>query len=206
MVYSIKGSSIPVPWSHLFSKLKHAFVLRGLNYMGWHICDIRSFAFRKWSRWLLAFCWIVGLGLGVLTFRHTGEYTVATMYLRKWDQVSIISLFSCALLPFLFSAFAVYLHRPGLLLIICLVRAFLYGYVLLSVCSAFSGAGWLLRWLLLFTDSCTAALFFGYSWRHIHDTFGYFAAGFGFCTAAVAMIVGVDYKFILPFLRQLLSR
>lgn len=166
---------------------------------------IDSLTFRKYSRWLLAFSWLLGLGAGGLCFRYAGDSAVSVMLLAPEAQLSIVSLFLCTLLPFLFSAFAVYLRRPRLLILICFCRAFLYAYVLCALFSAFPASGWLLRWLLLFTDSCAAALLFGFCLHHISGYYGFSATGFGLCTVCIGLAAGLDYAVISPFLRQLLS-
>lgn len=174
--------------------------------MMWCLLGIDSFTLRKYGRLFLAFSWVLGLGFGGLVFRSGGETAVSLMRLALYEQVSIVSLFFSALLPFLFSAFAVYLHCPWLLMVICFFRAFLYSYFLCSLFAAFGSAGWLLRWLLLFTDSCTAALLYGYAQGHITGNSEFSTGRFGFFTVCVGFLTGVDYKIILPMLGQLLSR
>ena len=174
--------------------------------MMWSMRNFDSFTLRKSGRWFLAFSWVLGLGFGGLVFRSCGETAVSLMRLALYEQVSIVGLLLSSLLPFLFSAFAVYLHCPGLLLVICFFRAFLYSYFLCSLFGAFGPSGWLLRWLFLFTDSCAAALLYGYAQGHITGYSGFSPGRFALFSLCVGLLTGVDYKIILPILGQLLSR
>ena len=58
-------------------------------------------------------------------------------------QPSIFGLLTSVLLPFLFSAFAVYISVPKFLCVVSFLKAFLLAYVSSAVNAAFDGAGWL---------------------------------------------------------------
>ena len=172
--------------------------------MAWFLHPIESFTFRRHPRWYLAFSWLLGLGAGGLVFCYAGEI-VSLMPLAAAGQPSIVSLFLCTSLPFLLCAFVLYLGKPGFLLPVCFFRALFYAYVLSGVFCSFEGAGWLIRWLLLFTPTFSCVLLYGYAGRHISGLFGISVWGILGCLLWVAVLVLLDYRFVSPLLRQLLS-
>jgi hypothetical protein len=160
--------------------------------------------FRKLRIFLLAMFWVCGLEFGDFVFRFTGSNLVSQMPLAAMRQPSIFGLLTSAFIPFLFSAFAVYISAPGLLFVIAFVKAMLFGLVSAAVCAAFGSAGWLVRVLLLFTDLCSVVFLYGYWLRHITG-FRHFSAGsFAGYLLLVTGIVLADFYYISPLLQRCL--
>ena len=166
---------------------------------------IESFTFRRHPRGFLAFSWLLGLGVGGLVFRYAGESIASMMLLAAAGQLSIVSLFLCTSLPFLLCATLVHMDKPGLLLPVCFCRAFLYAYALCGVFAAFDGFGWLVRWLLLFSATFGSALLYAFAQRHISGLRSVSLGELAFWEICLAVLAAVDYFYISPFLRQLLS-
>ena len=164
-----------------------------------------SGTFRKCAPGVLALSWVLGLGFGGLVFRYAGSHLVSRMPLAAMSQPSIPGLLTSSLLPFLFSAFAVYFSVPRLLYGICFCKAFLLGYVTCGVFRAFGEAGWLVRWLFLFTDLWCAALLYHYCRRHISGLRG--VSFHSLCMYGSLLILAalVDRQFISPLLQRCLS-
>jgi len=164
-----------------------------------------SSPFRKSECYFLAFAWVMGLVSGSFVFRYSGSDLVSQMPLAANSQPSIFGLLTSCLLPFLFSAFAVYIRATRLLCGICFMKAFLVSYVSWGVLYAFSGCGWLVRGLLLFTDIWGTVLLYHYCHRHISGLRSFSAGVLGLYASALVLVSGVDQGFISPLLRRLLS-
>lgn len=167
--------------------------------------SIHSFAVRRKQRVFLAFSWFLGLGAGGVIFRLSGEHISSLMPLAAASQLSIVSLFLWISLPFLLTAYAVYVSKPCILPVICFFRAFLYGYMLCGVFYAFGDSGWLIRWLLLFTDTCSCTLLYGFAAWHVSGLRGFSFRRLCICECLIGLLIFLDFSFVSPFLRQLLS-
>ena len=167
-----------------------------------HLID--SLTIRKADHILLAFSWLLGLGAGGFVSRNAGDHIVSLMRLAPMCQMSIVGLFFNILLPFLLSAFAVYVGLPKLMLIICFGKAFTYAFVVCGIFACYDGSGWLIRWLLLFSDSCSLVLLYGYALRHISGACRFSLSSFAVLVVGIGLLTGVDYTMISPFLRRLL--
>jgi len=97
--------------------------------------------------------WFFGLIAGVFLFLYAGTPTFSLMHRIPCGTVTIVSLLITGSIPFLLTAYAVLLSRPWLIFAICLCKACLFSFVLMGISVAFSSSGWLIRSLLLFSDS-----------------------------------------------------
>ena len=160
---------------------------------------------RKWDKLILALSWAMGLILGCFVFRHAGSGLTVQIPMTVGSQPSIFGLLVTALLPLLFAGFAVYIGAPGLLWGICFCKAFLFMYVSCGVLEVYKSAGWLIRWMLMFTDLGCCVLMYCYCRRHISGIRGFSIGEFTACTAALSLIAGADHSVISPLLRRVLS-
>lgn len=163
-----------------------------------------TYTFRRNWVVLLALSWILGLGFGGLTFRYGMDHLVSLMPSVLSSRLSIVGLASSALLPFLFSVFAVYFSHPWVLTIICFTKAFLYAYVSCGVYQAFGDYGWLVHWLLLFADTLCIPVLFLYWLRHLS---GYRRFRFWTTAAYLTALAGIiltGYYLVSPLIGALI--
>ena len=106
------------------------------------------YTFRKGDRLFLAIFWIAGLMCGVWSWFVTGPYGFTWMRTAQGGCVSIVGLICIHLLPFLVSAFAVFVSIPELLFPLCFFRAFLFTVLSLGIMQSFPHAGWLVSALI----------------------------------------------------------
>lgn len=154
---------------------------------------------------VLAFCWLAGLVCGILVCLSAGSSLSSWMRSTVFGSVSIVSLLFAAILPFLLSAFAVYISKPALLLVICFCKAFLFSFVSLGVYQAFGSAGWLIRLLLLFSDCMLIPLLFWYWHRHLMSKCSFCVWESVFVLALSVLIGSIDFSIISPFLVSLID-
>lgn len=158
---------------------------------------------RKWTRWGLALCWSGGLICGIILFALTGN-TASLMEQAASCGVSLRNLMLANLLPFLFSAFAVYLRQPKLIFLIAFFRGCLFSYVSIGTVTAFGSAGWLVQILLMFSDLLLTVLLYFYWLRHISGLQRFSAAQSAAVVASVFLMASVEYWWIAPILVRVL--
>lgn len=168
-------------------------------------CSDLPHRWRKGCHFVLAFFWLTGLVSGILVCLSAGDSFVSWMRSTVYWSVSIVGLLFVTIFPFLISAFAVFISRPGLLLPICFCKAFLFSLVSMGTVQAFGSAGWLIRCLLLFSDCVSVPLLYWYWLRFLPGTRTFC----GWETVAIlalgALIGSVDYRIISPFLVHLIK-
>jgi len=155
------------------------------------------------SAWFLAFFFLWGLVCGVSACRGCGPEFAALMRGLPWEAVSIVGLILCLLFPFLIS-FASWVLDPVLLFPICFCRAFLFGFVHFGLFLSLGDGGWLLRWLVLFSDSISLPLLYCFWHRRLSGR----SLTFLCCLALTALLIfigTVDFYLILPKLGAFLS-
>ncbi len=157
---------------------------------------------RKSSTVILAFCFLSGLISGLLLFRQAA-FSVSLMRSALCSDVSIFRLLCVILLPFLFSAFAVYFSKPRVLYLIAFLKAFLFAFVSAGITLAFGSAGWLVRWLVMFSDCLSLPLLWLYWQRNVSGQQGFRLAEFGVFAGIACLIGCLDHAFIVPLLSVL---
>lgn len=195
-VFEPKGIVMPVPCCLLASSMiTHT---GGTATMARFLHHIFTGLQRKAGTVCLALFWSAGLFAGFIFYRNTGNSSVSLMCGALNCAVSIVSLLSVILLPFLLSAFAVYFSRPYLLLVIAFVKAFSLAFVSAGLNTAFGAAGWLAQLLLMFSDCCTVPILWLY-WLRYGEKSCKFSLKGTFCTIFVVCMVGFfDFYFVSP--------
>ena len=166
--------------------------------------SVVSFTRRRHIKLLLALSWLLGLGAGGLFFRYAGEPMISLMPLAASSQLSIVSLFLSTSLPFLLCAYFAHCHKPRLVMMVCFGKAFAYGFVLCGILAAYGTYGWLIRLLLLFTDSLASVMLYGFAHRHASSPLPVPRRSLVCCELAIGVLVFLDFSYVSPFLRQLL--
>lgn len=155
--------------------------------------------------WLLALSWFLGLVLGGSFAVKSSLSLISLMRTVTEHGVSIVGLLGVTALPFLFTAVAVYFDQPWLLPVIAFCKAFLWSYTGCLIVRSFDTAGWLVRFLVLFTDSASLPLLF-YLWlTHLQRRMINYCFRFGVCLACIAAVAVVDYLMVSPFLALLIE-
>lgn len=107
---------------------------------------------RKAGLWILAFAFAAGLVAGSVLYTSADIGSLSWMRGAAGSTVSIVGLLSVILLPFLFSAAAVFVNRIWLLIPVAFCKALSFIQVALGISMAYGSAGWLMRFLLMFAD------------------------------------------------------
>lgn len=173
--------------------------------MVWRLLRNFSRDFRKRYIFFLAFVWLLGLLSGIGFSDLAGDSLFSMMRGAAKSSVSIVSLLSISLLPFLFSALTVYIHSFGLLAALCFIKGCLFAFVSMGLLITFESAGWLLGILMMFSDLCCLVPLW-WCWLRIlsGSTDRSFQPAVGGGVMA-ACIVCFDYLYVLPFLAKLVE-
>ena len=159
---------------------------------------------RKYSFLFLAFCWIAGLLSGASVYLAAGDSLNSLMRSAVMRPVSIVSLLCVTMFPFLISAFAVYISEPWLLLIVSFGDAFVLSFVSLGVVQCSGSAGWLVRWLLVFSASLASPLMYLYWLRHLTGRRRFDGLEAACVLCLCALIGSVDFRLVSPLLARLI--
>ncbi len=162
---------------------------------------------KSWCKlypWFLAFSWCAGLVLGALLALNARSFLVPMICGAAARTPSVIGLFAVTALPFLLSAYAVFISEPRLMLILSALKAMGFGFCACGVSLAFGSAGWLVRFLFLFSDFCGIPALYVFWLRYLSGerrcTLPELGCWVGFSTA----IGIIDLFFISPFLAKLI--
>ena len=168
-------------------------------------CLDLSKLWRKGCRFFLACFWLSGILCGVLAFLSAGRTLVSLMRSTLLVPVSIVGMLCVTILPFLLSAFAVSLSKPVFLLPICFGKAFLFAFVSIGILQAFGSAGWMFRWILLFSDCVCVPLLYWFWLRHISGVRSLYGGEAALMCALGLLIGSVNFSIISPFLAGLID-
>ena len=153
---------------------------------------------------LLILCLIFGISLAIILASGFEKSFLFLMRTAVSTRVSIVGLFTVSYLPFLFSAFAVYIHKPRLLLIVLIMKSFLFVFCGLSCIAVFPSSGWMIRALLQFSDFLLLPALCWFDVRHMTGH-GSLQRDFSFCTALFLIAGSLDYCVVSPFLVMLID-
>ena len=157
---------------------------------------------RKLRTIILAFCWCAGLLTGCYFANCAGNIHYSMMRRATSCSVSIAGLV-VVLLPFLFSAFAVYWNRPSLMYIVCFLKAWSFTLAAYGILNAFGSAGWLVRFLVQFSDILLLCPLCWFFLRHIRGNSAQWKRDLWICSAAAAAVCSIDYCVVSRFLVML---
>ncbi len=157
---------------------------------------------RKGKPMVLAFCWALGLFLGCGLFRCSDASLSAAVYAAGELPLGLLSALGCGVLPFAAVAFAVSVDQLWLLYGIGFAKAFCFSWVSCCCLAAWPSGGWMVRWLLLFTDTWVCILLYSCCRRCLT---GPASVRIPTIYALLAcMAAGLDYLMIAPLLQRIL--
>ena len=152
---------------------------------------------------LLVSVWILGLFLGCYFASRIPADTVSLMRSVTDDRLSIVAIILVLILPLFMSAILLRITMPVLIFPLVLIKAFCFSFCSYGLVIAFADAGWLVRWLLVFSDSCIVVLLLWFWFRNIAGDRRTLKADLAVCSIASALIVFFDYLIVSPFTQML---
>lgn len=122
----------------------------------------RSSIPRKGTITVLAFVFLLGLILGGFCALRADASNGILVREALSIQASVIPLLFVLLLPFLLSVIVFYANQPRLLIPIVFGKGFVFAYVSICVRNVYPDSGWLLQFLLMFTDCVNLPILWWY--------------------------------------------
>lgn len=150
----------------------------------------------------LLFCWIIGFFAGVfVSFIFVPSFS-SLMHGLVLEPVSIVGNMICIFLPLALSVISIISCKPEIILLVCFVKAVSFGFCGMLVSSVFGSASWMIRLLLLFSDTVFITVLFWLWLRHfdrqIPCDFDCYV-----CLMVGILIAGIDYFVVGPVLQGL---
>ena len=156
-----------------------------------------------------AFLLTVFSGAGLIlatTFAATAKISSVTlMRLVSDSRLSIVCHLASQLLPFLIAAFAVNISRRWLIYTVCFLRLFFFSYIGSLFWIAFGSAGWLIRWLVLFSDIILVPALLWFCFRGIFENARNHVRDFWICISAVILTALINWLLISPLLVRIID-
>ena len=148
--------------------------------------------------------WLTGLLFGIFFVPYAGEAYISLMRSAAGCAVSIVGLFAMVLVPFLLAALAVFYNLPALIYLLGFTKAFSHALCAGGIAAAFGSAGWLIRFLLLFSDCCTLPLLCWFMMRCLDSGKQYLRKDLSACLIISVAVCGFDYLIVSPLLVTLI--
>ena len=151
------------------------------------------------SVWILAFCWISSICLGLYIGSVFDPDVYSLMRMASGFHVSIVGLVLNLLLPIVLSAAAVSYLSPRSLLLLVFGKGLCHGICMYMTLAEFSSAGWLQCRLLMFSEYCLLVPLF-ILWIHQLDgSSNRLKRDITNCLVAAAVAAVADYFIVSPF-------
>ena len=159
----------------------------------------------KGSVILLAFLWTVGLVCGLYFISSSGEWVAELFSCVCGSRQSLLGLLAIICIPLIVSAISIYLPVPVLIYIYSVIKAFSFGCCLCGVAITFRQSSWLVRLLLLFSDTGLVVLMLWLWCRILYKNRFSVRKDLVCCIVAFAVIGIIDYFFVSPYLAMLMN-
>ena len=150
-------------------------------------------------RLMLLVFWGLGTILGI-AFSYCSQPLLPLMRRTVSSSVSIVGLGAVLFLPYLLTVSAVLFSRTGILLGIAFVKPLFFCMCAAAIDQAFGDAGWIIRFLLLFSDTASLPVLFWLIWRCLDGSRSARMLDFIPAAGILVMIGLTDYFLIAPFL------
>ena len=143
--------------------------------------------------------WLLGLCLGYYFGVKTPLSVISLMRMSVSQRVSIVWLFFVLLIPLFLSFLALRFSLPQLFIPLAFFKAYSLSYCIFCVTYFFGSAGWLVRLLCFFSDSCCVVILILFWLSHTVWRKRKCLYNLGLCAAATILIGCIDYFIVSPF-------
>lgn len=152
---------------------------------------------------ILLTSWCSFLLFGIYTASQVSVLHSSLMHVLLHSHMSIVSLACVVLLPFFYSIVAFRLNQFYLVIPVVCIKAFTFGYSCSLISVLFGNAGWLMRWLLVYTDSILVIPLLCYWLRNTIHSIKTAYQGIGGYLFLTSMLLFVEYFYIEPIITKL---
>ena len=164
-----------------------------------------SYFSRNYRFLYLASAMLAGAVSGVYLAMQSTDTFLPLMRAAAGYRMSIVGLIASRFLPFLFTAFAVYIAKYWLLIPVFFIKGCAITWCGCLTVAAFGSAGWLVQPLFQFSDILLMPMLCWISIRHITKSQVSIGRDLKICGAAFVLTGALDYCIVSPFLVMLLT-
>ena len=156
---------------------------------------------RKCTVIALVCSWLSGLCFGFLAAKNVAiDFCTLCAALQKEAAVSI---FAVMLFPFVVSILLVYMRQSWLLTVIAFFKSFSFVYVSRILMRDFGSSGWLIQFLIMFSD-CASLPLLWWLWCRLLDSKREALLSLSIPPVLAAIAIGImDDRYISPVLSAL---
>ena len=156
----------------------------------------------KSPRCNLGLFWTFGLLLGGYV-AESAPFISTSLILAAVDSVSIVRLFYVTILPFAITLLLALSTTKRFVYPLAIAKSFIYAYCSIILIRIFSGYGWLIKSLLLFSDSISVIMLLLVWGKIIQDSIS--RMDWLLIVATVCISCVVDYYIVMPYLALLFN-
>ncbi len=149
--------------------------------------------------------WVCGLlsGLYVVSMSDDSAYCVFRLFL--YSQSTLFGLLLTQMLPLAFTCFIFWLSKPCLTSLFVYIKAFLFAYCAFGIVLAYGTAGWMIRWIILFSSSCSTLPLLWFWCRNFTKKGESYCQDLLVCAFSLILICVFDYLAVLPLAKSLVN-
>ncbi len=152
---------------------------------------------------ILNICWVAGFIGGMVTAFYLREMLVPMVLGVLGQPAGLSGLLVASVLPCLFCAYGASLGELWVLPLTGGLKAFGFGFCGCGVSLACGQSGWLVRLMLLFSDSMIIVPLYLFSLRHICGRTSRVHRDIALLLLFAVAVCFVDYRMVSPFLCKL---
>ena len=156
-------------------------------------------------RTIVSVIFAAGLYLGMYFAVKYDNVLVSLFSILSAVSISFFGRFLSACIPLLIALILIFYSFPIALLPLCFFKAFCFAYFSSSCILFFKNAGWLIRFFLLFSDTCSLLLLLWFCLRHADGSTHLLKRDFAFCCVILIFICCFDCFSVSPFLMMLVN-
>ena len=146
---------------------------------------------------ILSVVWIAGLLTGAALANNISYQLVG--YKLILDRISLLGLLFSTVLPLAISAVAIIIQAPCLIFPVAFIKGLMHAYSTLVIYSVYGAAGWLAKWLFVFSDSILILFLLWFWLRMIAGKCTSFTRDLLICSIATVVVVCIDFLIVSPF-------
>lgn len=170
--------------------------------MGYRSCVVRKEKVNIIFKTLLWIAWLSGLFLGVLFSLYSRKNMHDLVHNLIVGHVTFLGLLAVSAVPLLICAILFWFQKSIYVIPVIALKAFLFAFSAQSI-AAYSNGGWLLRWLLMLSDSFSVFLLLLFCCSCKEKQGSVLVSSIVLYLVFILLITCADYYIVHPFAASL---
>ena len=159
---------------------------------------------QKRANYFLLLFWIVGFAIGAMCIFFAYDLYAGAIQSVAVMDATVLGLFLLGAIPLMLSYFAIRLSIAPLILIPAFTKAFSFAFCSFGILWTYGSAGWLIRALLLLTDSTWVVILLFFWLRNATGEHETLKRDLLFSVAIGGTVVLIDYLYVVPLLHSVI--